>query len=68
MTTLSKTLSRVKPSPTIAVSTMARELKEAGRRAAARFLSEEGEKVGRESSVDLAAIYGDGLGRTFGEP
>ncbi|WP_113913198.1 pyridoxal phosphate-dependent aminotransferase [Roseovarius dicentrarchi] len=31
MTTLSKTLSRVKPSPTIAVSTMARELKEAGR-------------------------------------
>ncbi len=31
MITLSKTLSRVKPSPTIAVSTMARELKEAGR-------------------------------------
>jgi hypothetical protein len=31
MTSLSKTLSRVKPSPTIAVSTMARELKEAGR-------------------------------------
>ncbi|MCQ0092310.1 pyridoxal phosphate-dependent aminotransferase [Roseovarius sp. M141] len=31
MTTLSKTLSRVKPSPTIAVSTKARELKEAGR-------------------------------------
>ncbi|SIN91666.1 patatin-like phospholipase family protein [Vannielia litorea] len=41
------------------------ELKEAGRRAAARFLSEHGPKVGKESSIDLAAIYGDGLGRTF---
>ncbi len=43
------------------------ELKEAGRRAAARFLGQHGSKVGRESSVDLAAIYGDGLGRTFDE-
>ncbi|QDC09838.1 patatin-like phospholipase family protein [Oceanicola sp. D3] len=43
------------------------ELKEAGRRAAARFLNVNGAKVGKKSSVDLAAIYGDGLGRTFPE-
>lgn len=44
-----------------------RELKEAGRRAAARFLDEHAEKVGRQSSINLAAIFGDGLGRTFGD-
>ncbi|MBS8225285.1 patatin-like phospholipase family protein [Vannielia litorea] len=40
------------------------ELKEAGRRAAARFLNKDAGKVGKESSIDLAAIYGEGLGRT----
>jgi len=41
------------------------ELKDAGRRAAAKFLAGDAKKVGRESSIDLSEMYGDGLGRAY---